>query len=269
MNLEVIAAGAVAAAKKAGKFIGEERKKFAASAVMHKGQRDLVSYVDVTAEKIIVESLQALEPGAGFLTEEKTVGETGSSLRWIIDPLDGTTNFIHGVPAYSVSIALQQKQELLVGVVYEINLDECFFAWKNGGAWCNDQKISVSSAATLGQSLLATGFPYRVFDQQQRYINTLRFLFNNTHGVRRLGSAAIDLAYVACGRFEGFFEYGLNAWDVAAGALIVKEAGGTVTDFSGGNQFVFGREIMASNGRIHAEFQRVIVNPPAAAEQEN
>lgn len=236
--------------------------KFDLNDVISKGQRDLVSYVDLNAEKIIVEGLKQILPEATFLTEEKTISDSGASLRWIIDPLDGTTNFIHGVPAFSVSIALQHEDELLIGVVYEINLDECFYAWKKGGAFLNGEKISVTQTSALRDTLTATGFPYKEFSQMNRFFNTLRFLFNNTHGVRRLGSAAVDLVYVACGRFDGFFEYNLNPWDVAGGALIVEEAGGIVTDFSGGKDFLHGKEIIASNPGIYKEFLKMVVNPP-------
>jgi len=261
MNIEKICLDANNVAKAAGKFIGEERKKFETSEVIHKGQRDLVSYVDVNAEKMIVQGLKKILPEAGFLTEEKTVSEGSDSLRWIIDPLDGTTNFIHGVPIYSVSIALLRQEELLIGIVYEINLDECFYAWKGGGAFCNGKKISTSKTESASDSLTATGFPYKEFPLMDRFFASLRFLFNHSHGVRRHGSAAVDLAYVACGRFDGFFEYGLNPWDVAGGALIVKEAGGAVTDFINGNNFLFGKEILASNAVIHDELLKVITNP--------
>ena len=262
MNLENLCAAACEVARDAGHFIGEERKKFDLNEVVNKGQRDLVSYVDLQSEKIIVDGLRNLLPGAGFLTEEKTVdNEENASLRWIIDPLDGTTNFIHGVPAYSASIALQKDGELVIGIVYEVNLGECFYAWKNGGAYCNGRKISVTKTEHLKNALTATGFPYREFPQMPRFFATLKYLFNNSHGVRRLGSAAVDLVYVACGRFDGFFEYNLNAWDVAGGALIVQEAGGTVTDFKGGNDFLFGKEIIASNTHLHREFTQVVVDP--------
>ena len=262
MNPEVICRKACEVAREAGRFIAAERKEFASSEIVNKGQRDLVSYVDLNAEKIIVNGLKEILPEAGFLTEEKSVEEGNTSLRWIIDPLDGTTNFIHGVPAFSVSIALQRDDEVVIGIVYEINLDECFYAWKGGGAWCNENKIIVSNPPSLNQSLLATGFPYKEFPAMNRFFATLRFLFNHTHGVRRLGSAAVDLAYVACGRFDGFYEYNLNAWDVAGGALIVQEAGGIVTDFNGGRNYLFGKEIIACARSIHEEFLDVVMNPP-------
>jgi myo-inositol-1(or 4)-monophosphatase len=190
-----------------------------------KRDSDLVSYVDISAEKIIVEGLKAILPEAGFLTEEKTIEAGNESLRWIIDPLDGTTNFVHGVPLFSVSIALQQNDELLAGIVYEVNLDECFYAWKNGGAFLNGRKISVTATNNLRNALCATGFPYEIFPHLDRYWSTLKFLFQNSRGIRRLGSAAIDLVYVACGRFDAFYEYNLNP-DVAAEILTFRKQEG-------------------------------------------
>ncbi|MBW8051480.1 MAG: inositol monophosphatase [Cytophagales bacterium] len=146
---------------------------------------------------------------------------------------------------------------ILLGVVYEINRDECFHAYKNGGAFCNNKKITISDTAQLSESLLATGFPYADFEKMPEYLEILKTFMQNSHGLRRMGSAAVDLAYVACGIFEGFFEYNLHAWDVAAGALIVEEAGGIVTDFRGGNDFLFGKEIIAA-GKIHQEMLEVI-----------
>ncbi|MBK9731449.1 MAG: inositol monophosphatase [Chitinophagaceae bacterium] len=261
MNLEIICQQAVDVARKAGAFIREERKKFEQSNVIKKGDRDLVSYVDVTAEKMIVEGLKAVLPDAGFLTEEKTVDDTSATLKWIIDPLDGTTNFIHGIPVFAVSIALQQNDELLIGVVYEVNLDECFYAWKNSGAFLNGKKIHVTETASLRNALCATGFPYSNFPHLERFFNTLKILFQNSHGVRRFGSAAVDMVYVACGRLDAFYEYNLNPWDVAGGALIVMEAGGKVTDFSGGENYLFGKEMIATNRNVYAEFLDCVINP--------
>ncbi|WP_026956107.1 inositol monophosphatase family protein [Algoriphagus vanfongensis] len=240
-------------AKEAGAFIRKEREHFDMDAVEHKGFNDLVSYVDKEAEQIIVDGLCKVLPEAGFITEEGTNTTRTEHLNWIIDPLDGTTNFIHGIPVFSVSIALIDEQDLVLGVVYEVNLDECFYASKGGGAFCNGKPIHVSKAPDLSASLIATGFPYYNFDLIDRYLATLKSLMQTTHGLRRFGSAAVDLAYVASGRAEGFFEYNLNSYDVAGGAIIVQEAGGTVTDFSGGKDFVFGRQIVATNGNIHHE----------------
>ena len=261
MNWEKISLSACEVAKEAGAFIREERMKFNPGQMVEKGKRNLVSYVDVEAEKIIVTGLREILPDAGFITEENTIARNDHSQQWIIDPLDGTTNFIHGVPPFAVSIALQQENELTIGVIYEVNLDECFYAWKGGGAFLNGKKISVTATNSLRHALNATGFPYESFPLMERYFSSLRYLFNNTHGVRRLGSAAVDLAYVACGRFDAFFEYNLNAWDVAAGALLVQEAGGRVTDMNGGNDFLFGKTIVASNSNLYNEFFNAVVNP--------
>lgn len=245
-------------AKEVGAFIRKERQHFDVNKVEHKGFNDLVSYVDKEAERQIVDRLSAIFPEAGFITEEGTNTTKGDIYNWVIDPLDGTTNFVHNVPIFSVSIALMEYGELLLGVVYEVNRHECFYAMKGGGAYCNDTRIKVSVAPALSASLIATGFPYYNFDLIDRYLSTMKSLMQKTHGLRRFGSAAVDLCYVASGRTEGFFEYNLNSYDVAAGALIVKEAGGTVTDFKGGNDFVFGRNIVASNGAIHPDFMGVL-----------
>lgn len=217
----------------------------------------MVSYVDKQAETMLVEALQPLWPDAGFIAEEGSGGKRTSGYNWIIDPLDGTTNFIHGLPVFSVSIALMYQQDILFGAVYEINRDEFFHAIRHEGAWLNGTKIQVSSQKDFSQSLIATGFPY-VIDDLEAYLGLLRDFLSQTHGFRRMGSAAVDLSYVACGRFEGFYELNLNPWDVAAGALIVQEAGGTVSDFHGDNNFIFGREIVASNTLLHQNLLQVI-----------
>jgi len=240
-------------AKEAGAFIRKERQHFNLDRVEHKGFNDLVSYVDKEAEKLIVNKLSQILPEAGFITEEGTNTTQAEEFNWVIDPLDGTTNFVHGVPIFCVSIALMERDEVILGVVYEVNLHECFYAMKGGGAFCNDTRIRVSTAQTLSASLIATGFPYNNFDLIDKYLAVLKSLMKSSHGARRLGSAAADLCYVAAGRVEGFFEYNLNSYDVAAGTLIVEEAGGKVTDFSGGRDFVFGRQILATNEKIHDE----------------
>lgn len=245
-------------AKNVGAFIRKERQHFDIEKVEHKGFNDLVSYVDKEAERQIVEKLARILPEAGFITEEGTNSTQAEVFNWVIDPLDGTTNFIHGLPVYSVSIALMDREELILGVVYEVNRHECFYAMKGGGAFCNDTRIKVSPAPDLSASLIATGFPYYNFELIDRYLNSMKSLMQKTHGLRRMGSAAVDLCYVAAGRTEGFFEYNLNSYDVAAGALIVQEAGGTVTDFAGGEDFIFGRKIVASNGNIHQDFLGVL-----------
>lgn len=245
---------------KTGDFIRNEFTRFKSSSIHHKGLNDLVSYVDITAEKMLVEALSTILPDAGFICEESTTTKKGDTYNWIIDPLDGTTNFIHGIPAFSISIALQQHDETILGLVYEINRDELFYAWDGEVAYLNGKPISVTSTPELKTSLLATGFPYTFFDGADNYLAILKQFMQKTHGIRRIGSAAVDLAYVACGRFDGFFEYNLNSWDVAGGAFIVKQAGGKISEFSGGENYVFGKSIVASNGNIHSEMLEVIGN---------
>ena len=241
-------------------FIRQEAATFDRGKVQHKGVHDLVSYVDQETERRLVAGLHQLLPEAGFITEEGTAGPDTHTeeFTWVIDPLDGTTNFVHGLPVYSISVALLQQKELAVGVVHEVNRDESFRAVRGGGAFCNDQPIRVSDAPALGSSLIATGFPYTDFVQVNAYLQVLGAFMNRSHGVRRLGSAAVDLAYVAAGRFEGFFEFNLNSYDVAAGILLVREAGGHVTQFLADGDPLFGREVLASNGAIHAEMQATI-----------
>lgn len=250
MYLEDLIRQVINVSKEAGDFIRQERKKFDPDTIEYKGLNDMVSYVDKTAERMIVTSLEKILPEAGFITEEKTTTKIGDRYNWIIDPLDGTTNFIHGVPTYSVSIALKEYDELVSGVVYEINLDECFYAWKDAPAYMNDKEIKVSNNPTISSSLIATGFPYYDFTKQTAYIELFTELMKSCHGLRRLGSAAVDLAYTACGRFEAFYEYNLNPWDIAAGVLIVRQAGGQVTNFKGGEEVMNTRELLATNGKI-------------------
>ena len=237
-------------------FLSTENKKFSKDSIVYKGFNDLVSFVDKEAEIRIVAGCKSILPEAGFLTEEGTV-EAGNAdstdLLWIIDPLDGTTNFVHKVPIFSISIGLVWKGTPILGVVLHVPNKQTYYAWSGGGAWCNGEKISVSPVGKLAESLLATGFPYFEFDKIHAYLNIIHDLMRKSHGLRRMGSAAIDLVYVACGIFEGFFEYNLSPWDVAAGICIVREAGGKVTDFEGNDNAIYGRQIVAA-GPIHAEF---------------
>lgn len=235
-------------ARSTGKIMAEERKNFDAGKIENKGMHDLVSYVDKESETRIIAALQTILPESGFIAEEGTSSKHGERFNWVIDPLDGTTNFIQGLPLYCVSIGLLDGDELVLGVVYEVGRDECFYAWKDGGAYLNDEPIRVSNRSNIHDALLATGFPYSEFSRMNEYIDFLKWAMMNARGVRRLGSAAADLAYVACGRFDAFWEYDLKPWDVAAGALLVKEAGGTVTDYKGGSDYLFGKEIVAANG---------------------
>ncbi|WP_211220194.1 inositol monophosphatase family protein [Rudanella lutea] len=252
---DALLASMCAIARDAGAFLLQERARFSRDAVEYKGTNDLVSYVDKETEKRLVAALSQLLPEAGFVTEEGTTGSGSdrAGLNWIIDPLDGTTNFIHGLPIFSVSIGLAEGTRPIAGVIFDPNRDECFFGREGAGAYCargtaSPERIRVSAATQLSDSLIATGFPYYRFEGMPNYLRILEDLMHQTHGLRRMGSAAIDLAYVACGRFEGFFEYNLHAWDIAAGTLLVREAGGVVTDFDGGDSFLYRGDIVAGCG---------------------
>ncbi len=245
-------------AKRAGAYIRHESLRFDSKNIEEKGINNLVSYVDKEAEKMIVQTLKFTLKEAGFITEEGTESSTGSEYNWVIDPLDGTTNFMHGLPPYSVSIALLHKNEPVVGVVYEINCDMCFYARKGEKAYCNYEEIHVSSVSKFKNGLYITGFPYDLFDEVNHFTKLFEHFMRETHGIRRLGSAAVDLAYVAAGKSEGFFQKGLNIWDVAAGALIVRQAGGIVTDFSGGDDYLSGGEIIAGNPHVQPEMRKMI-----------
>jgi len=240
-------------AREAGDFQLTELKNFELNRIEHKGRsNDLVSYVDKETEQMLITGLTKLIPEAGFETEEGTIEQSSTGLRWVIDPLDGTTNFLHKIPAFSVSIALVQDDELLSGVVHEPSRNECFYAWKDGGAYLNGEAIAVSTIETLNDSLIATGFPYSLRGKSEEYFKLIRHFVETTHGVRRLGSAAIDLCYVACGRFEAYFEFNLKPWDVAAGILIIREAGGIVSNYSGGpDGCQTAEEVCAASKNIH------------------
>jgi myo-inositol-1(or 4)-monophosphatase len=229
-------------------------------AVEYKGEADLVTVADRKSEALIRERLRQRWPDHDVLGEEEGLKDTGSDYRWYVDPLDGTTNFAHGFPVFCVSMALEHKGTRIAGVVYDPTRDELFSAERGRGAFLNQQPIHVSKVARLAESLVATGFP-----SHKRHKNPNIFFYHQitlrTHGVRRAGSAALDLCCVACGRFDGFWEFNLNPWDTAAGVLIVEEAGGKVTDFGGGPFQINSRETLASNDLIHMalvdEFRKI------------
>ena len=260
MNLANIVGDIKKIAAEAGRYIMSEYSASGISGAEQKGLHDFVTHVDTGSEELLVKRLGDLVPSAGFIVEEKTSLLKGDQFMWIVDPLDGTTNFIHGIHPFSVSIALAEKGEVIAGVVLEASGTETFSAWKNGGAWLNGKKIQVSQNYSLPLALISTGFPYKDFSRLPGYLKCLEFLMQNTAGIRRMGSAAIDLCYVACGRFDLFFEYGLNPWDVAAGMLIVKEAGGVISDFSGNDSDIMGKEIIASNAAIYPDLVKIIRN---------
>jgi myo-inositol-1(or 4)-monophosphatase len=239
--------------KTTGAFVKESRKKLTQTQIYTKGIHDYVTQVDRESEIRLVSGLQKILPDSGFIAEEGTSDIKADVYNWVIDPIDGTTNFIHNVPLYAISVALMEKDKVVIGIVYEINLEECFYAFGENKAYLNGNEIVVSATADLENSLVATGFPYQDYGKLKEYMLLFEYLMQHSRGLRRLGSAAVDLAYVAAGRFDAFYEYGLSPWDVAAGAFLVEQAGGKVTDFSKSNNYIFGKEIISSNALIFEE----------------
>jgi myo-inositol-1(or 4)-monophosphatase len=226
--------------------------------ISYKGEINLVTEMDRRSERAVVEVIRAAFPDHSILAEEEAKIEGGSSYRWVIDPLDGTTNYAHGYPNFAVSIALERSGEVIAGVVYDPLRDELFSAEQGAGATLNGRSLHVSAADSLIRSLLATGFPYDRATSEKNNLNYFRELLMASQEVRRSGSASLDLCSVAAGRLDGYWELKLHPWDVAAGSLIVREAGGMVSDFSGTRFSIHDKEILASNGRIHAQMLSVI-----------
>lgn len=243
-------------ARAAGRFLRENLHS--GFAVSRKGEIDLVTEIDVAAEKMIVSRLKAAFPRHAILAEEMHSSAASGDCKWIIDPLDGTTNFAHGYPVFCVSIGLEIEGVMEWGIVYNPNLEETFTARRGGGALLNGAPIRVSDTESLGASLLATGFPYDIRTSPQNNLDYFRAFALRAQGIRRAGSAALDLCYVAAGRFDGFWEFKLNPWDCAPGYLMVREAGGMVTDHSGRPGSVYDRECLATNGRIHEPMMDVV-----------
>jgi len=238
--------------KKAGQFALHEFNNFSKSSIEYKGRNDLVSYVDKETEKRLVADLTQLMPEAGFITEEDTVeNQQDADMHWIIDPIDGTTNFVHGIPYFAVSVALAYKGTALAGVVDNPPLQECFYAERGKGAFCNGAPLQVSGVKTLDESLVVLGLPYGPDVLTAQNFEMVSFLIKESHGFRRLGAAALDLAYVAAGRYDAFFEKGLKPWDMAAGILLIEEAGGKFSDFEGNHEVIFGKSIVASSPGIY------------------
>ncbi len=238
-----------------------QQKKVKMGDINEKSLNQLVSYVDIESEKMLVEGLLEITPNAAFITEEGTTDQNRTDQYWIIDPLDGTTNYLFGHRQYSISIALVENGETVFGCVHIPMDNETYYADKTG-AYLNGEKISVSPRTNLVDTLIATGFPYYNFDEMESYLNVLKVLMQETKGLRRMGSAAIDLAYTACGKFDGFFELNLSPWDVAAGAYIVQQAGGKVTDFNEGDNYIFGNSIMAGSKATHKHLLDIIKRYP-------
>lgn len=253
---------ALAAVRTAGERIRQGLG--AAKSVRFKGPIDLVTETDVAVEAALRESLARILPEAAFYGEESASGELPKQTCWIVDPLDGTTNYAHGLQHVAVSVALWQEGRSVFGVVYLPVLDELFWAVAGRGAYLGQTRITVSDVGNLKHSLVATGFPYSVAERVQEQLHVLGRVLPRCQGIRRLGSAATDLAYVACGRFEGFYEFGLKPWDVAAGWLLVEEAGGRVTDAMGKPFCLDAPWIVATNGRVHADLACMVAGSDKA-----
>lgn len=246
------------AARQAGAILVRHFRNLPPGAVREKKKNDFISFVDETAEQKIISVIQQTFPDHAFHAEEAGKSRHSHEFEWIIDPLDGTKNYVNGVPVFSVSIGLKQAGEIILGVIFDPIQNELFWAQKGQGAFLNDQPIRVSPASQLSQSFIATGFPFKAKDFLHDYLQAFEAIFSTSVGMRRMGSAAIDLAYVAAGRFDGFWEIGLSIWDVAAGSIIVREAGGRVSDFWNNEDFIEKNYTLATNGRIHDELAAVL-----------
>lgn len=267
MDLQSIISEVKTLARETGRFIAEQRKNFDSSRVESKQSHDYVSYVDKECERMIVSRLKEILPQAGFITEEKTIAQDDGSkeLYWIVDPLDGTTNFIHDLAPYSVSIALRDSKDLLLGVVYEVTRDELYSAAKGQGAYLNDRAIKVSPLSDLDQALIMVGYPYNAEAWRDFCLKMTGQLYGHCASIRSFGSAETELCYLAAGKIDVYFESYIQPWDVAAGACILLEAGGKITDYKGGNEkWESGHEVLATNGLLHdkmlAEMEKACIN---------
>ena len=249
---------AIRAARSAGDHIVRKMNKLPDLKIEQKGPNDFVSEVDRQAEEKVIETLLTSFPNHGILAEESGEIEGSEDYRWIIDPLDGTTNYAHGYPCFCISIAVEYEGEILYGAIYDPMREELFTAEKGGGAHLNEKAITISSTQDLNRSLLCTGFPYDVRDDIDNNIIPFRNFLLKAQAVRRDGSAALDLCYIAAGRFDGFWEQKLHPWDVAAGSLLVTEAGGTMSTFKGEKFSIYANEIVASNGKIHPQMVEIL-----------
>ncbi len=249
---------AVKAAKKAGKLLKENLNK--EKKIEFKGAVDLVTELDRASEALIIDILKSGFPESGILTEEREEIVASNDYRWIVDPLDGTTNYAHSYPVFCVSIALEKKGDVILGVVYDPTSEELFVAEKERGATLNGEEIIVSRTSDLSRSLLSTGFPYDIRTSPDNNLNFFASFAMKAQAIRRAGSAALDLCYVACGRFDGFWELKLKPWDVAAGNLMITEAGGKVSDFAGAPLSLYAKETLASNGFLHEIMIDVLAN---------
>ncbi|UOM33742.1 inositol monophosphatase family protein [Acuticoccus sp. I52.16.1] len=250
----------VAAAEKAGRSLARDFGEVENLQVSRKGPADFVSKADMRAEEIVYRELSKARPSYGFLGEEGTSEQGDGHHRWIVDPLDGTTNFLHGVPIFAVSIALERQGELVAGVVYNPVMDELYVAEKGNGAFMNDRRLRVSARSDLADCLIGTGLPFMGHGNQVRTLSELQQLFGRVAGIRRPGAAALDLAWTAAGRYDGFWEHDLKPWDMAAGIVLVREAGGFVTDASGGTKYFESASIVAGNESVHRSLLKMVAD---------
>lgn len=257
MNLKNITLQVCEIAKRTGNYLVSERRNFNKEKVIQKNSHDYVSYVDKEAEKMTVKELNSLLPHAGFVTEEGTVEQAVGGLNWIIDPLDGTTNFIQDFAPYCVSIALVQDNDILLGVIYEVCRDECFYAWKGGGAFLDNKQIHVSDS-DIENAFIGLDLPYNAEEYKPIIVNSFDKLYGKVASLRLAGSAATSLCYVANGRYDGWAEAFIKTWDYSAGAIIVREAGGKVTTFDGDEDISGTHHIVATNEIIHEKFREVL-----------
>lgn len=251
---------AVKAARAAGSIINRAALDLEVLRVGTKGPNDYVSEVDQAAENAIIDVLLEAYPGHGILAEEsgRARGAKDSEFTWIIDPLDGTTNFLHGLPVYAVSIALAHRGSVQQAVVYDPTRNDLFFASRGRGAFLNDRRLRVSKRTRISDSLIGTGFPFRKGDNFKRYVKMFEEVMQSCAGLRRPGAAALDLCYVAAGYYDGFFETGLNPWDMAAGSLIITEAGGLIGNFTGESDFLYQREVVAGNPKVYGQLVQIL-----------
>lgn len=262
-TLEALTCKVCGLSQATGAWIREQVGHVAANQIETKAFNSLVSFVDKTAEEKLIAALSEFLPNSQFVAEESAPEEivNQDDYFWIIDPLDGTTNFLHQIPFFSISIALYHRGKILLAVVYEVNRQELFYTWQGAPtSYLNGQPIQVAQNQDFSHALLATGFPYYDFAYTRHYLHLLEDLMQSVRGLRRLGSAALDLAYTACGRFDAFFEYSLSPWDVAAGAFLVQQAGGKVTDFKAEDNYLFGKSIIAASPSAHAVLQQKIAH---------
>ena len=252
----------VQAAMKAGRSLSRDFGEVQNLQVSMKGPGDYVSQADRKAEDIIFTELSRARPGYAFLMEERgTVGGEDDQHRWIVDPLDGTTNFLHGIPVFSISIALERQGQIVAGVIYNPAMDELYTAERGGGAFLNDRRLRVAARSKLSDAVIGCGVPHLGRGQHGNFLIELRNVMGEVSGIRRMGSAALDLAYVAAGRMDGYWERDLSAWDVAAGILMVREAGGFVSDIDGGQDMLEGGSIAAGNEAIHRALLKTLKKP--------